>query len=469
MKTIHIIILSTWALLSTPCMVTVAQDVVASRDELLSLYDSSNRVYTRLQIDTVASYFHQRMLGEAIVERDYIRYQINVVTKKLIDYTIKWREDIPAELTYNISQHDAEARVKGEVEFSNLYFISPESVSLITNRITLSPCWVIRSKSEGRTVISIIDANTGEFCGFGTPPPDGGFSIAGPDTGDCPQPPIASWMSRASNAQFWFTLMGYPSELVGTATESQVQSHVQSDETAVFFELDHGGSTSFHNYCDQDITATEIETWIEDYSSMPFSFIASCGGLCDTGEGTFANEFSKGNNRAALVGYCHMDAPYCNLCWLSYSLDWQSSLFANMATGATVNAAFNQANLDYPTCALPECMRFAGDPSLTVVPVIKRSYCGNIYNGQYGPLSASPRGHFIRCDAIVPGGQNLTISSATNVIFLNDSKITANGNLNAVGTLGQTRLISETDNSSGIKISGQVKCRNGGQIKILEH
>ena len=88
--------------------------------------------------------------------------------------------------------------------------------------------------------------------------------------------------------------MGYDTERIGSATAAQISGHIQSDATVMFYELDHGGSTSFKNRCEDNTYATEVETWIADYASMGFAFIGSCEGLCDTTDDTFSYEFRKG-------------------------------------------------------------------------------------------------------------------------------------------------------------------------------
>ena len=72
------------------------------------------------------------------------------------------------------------------------------------------------------------------------------------------------------------------------------------------------------------------------------------------------------------VGYCHMDQPECDDCWYDYSLAWQQALFLYMTMGTSVRDAFIQALADYPVCAAGQCMRFAGDETLKVVPVLAR-------------------------------------------------------------------------------------------------
>jgi hypothetical protein len=135
----------------------------------------------------------------------------------------------------------------------------------------------------------------------------------------------------------------------------------------MFYELAHGGSWSFAHGCIggtsyEHTTANDIESWIAVYPEMRFTFIGSCGGMCDTGNDSFSYEFRKGSfTNTATVGYCGMAEIYCDLCW-SYSVDWQDALFNYMYLGWTVKNAFDQAQADYPACAgTNNCMRFAGD------------------------------------------------------------------------------------------------------------
>jgi hypothetical protein len=73
----------------------------------------------------------------------------------------------------------------------------------------------------------------------------------------------------------------------------------------------------------------------------------------------------------ATVGYCGMSGFACADCW-TVSLAWQEALFAYISMGVPVGTAFDLANADFPACGAPECMRFAGDESLTLVPPVPR-------------------------------------------------------------------------------------------------
>jgi hypothetical protein len=144
----------------------------------------------------------------------------------------------------------------------------------------------------------------------------------------------------------------------------------------MFYELNHGGSTSFMYGCDStaglDIASFKVALWIANRAKMPFTFLGSCEGMCDTLGGSFSDAFRKTSWEATTtVGYCHMDAPYCSNCW-GESIAWQTALFDYMNQGWSVRDAFLQANADIPSCGLNECMRFAGDPGFAVVPVVSR-------------------------------------------------------------------------------------------------
>jgi hypothetical protein len=170
--------------------------------------------------------------------------------------------------------------------------------------------------------------------------------------------------------------MGYGTEGVISPTLEKIRSHIKSDSTVMFYEIAHGGSTSFNFACVggawQGLPSFKIGVWIGAYAPMPFAFIASCDGMCELSDGNFSYEFRKGSvENTVTVGYCGMSSTECGTCW-SWSLDWQDALFNYMSQGWTIKAAFDQANADYPTCATNACMRFAGDESFGVVPVVVR-------------------------------------------------------------------------------------------------
>ena len=268
--------------------------VAPGEDSLLGRHEQSDKVFKKLRSDEVKiiSYFHQRKIGEAIVEKDFIRYRFHMDTGELIDEKKRWREDLPDQLPPIIRKQEAELMVEGEVRFSTLNYISPESEVFPIKPTPTNPCWVVRSKVGGRPVVTIIDAVTGEKLGYGVPPPSDGLAIHGPDWGACPQDPI--WYNHAENARSWFATMGYNATRIGNASDWDVQSRIQSDSLAMFYELDHGGSSGFHNQCDSDITATEIGTWIANFANMPFAFLGSCDGMCDQTANHFSFEFRKG-------------------------------------------------------------------------------------------------------------------------------------------------------------------------------
>jgi len=263
-----------------------------------------------------------------------------------------------------ISRSRAESMAEGEVAFTRLYFISPDSDVFPIRPAPRNPCWVVRSSDGGREIVTVIDAVEGKWLGYGIPPPYAGFSLTGP----CLDHPCSyTWTSWYLNARDWFETMGYPTEAIEYPAEEEVRSHVQSNETVMFYEIAHGDSYHFASGCIvgssyENTSWSEIETWIASYEKKPFTFIGSCDGMCQTGNDTLSYEFRKGSSvNTATVGYCHMAGEGCNICW-SYSVDWQDTLFQYMALGYTVGYAFDLANAEVPTCADGTCMRLAGDP-----------------------------------------------------------------------------------------------------------
>ncbi len=465
-----------------------------SEDALIRRIDSSPREYIRLRNDIikVVSYFHQRKIDEAVVENNYIRYMFNSETEELIEETRKWRNDLPEHLPPVISQEDAENMVEGEIQCAKLFYISPESEIFHFDPVPKNPCWVITSVNRGAMTITVIDAVTGKKVGNGIPPPYTGLSIHGPDWEDCDNSePL--WEKHATNAHDWFEKMGYSTIQIGSATQSQIQSHIQSDSTAMFYELDHGGATRFHNRCEDDTYASEIETWISNYASMPFAFIGSCGGLSSMGDGTFEYEFRKGlGYDTVVVGYDDMSGNACATdCW-SHAIAWQTELFSRMNDGYTVGQAFAYANIAFPDCTDDghDCMRISGDINLKVagsgISKVGRSKCGQLYNAP--PLYLSPlpgresrihcRPHYIRCNCYVPSGYWLTVNPTssypfTDLLFLNNSKFTVYGiYFSADATDGEVTFVSEQDRTKGMKLlyktGGQIKIMNGGEFRVYQ-
>lgn len=469
-------------------------------DPLLSKVEIEDRVFTRLEnpLFDVVSFFHQRTIGQAIVEKDFIRYMFKASTGELIEEERHWRKDLPERLPPIIDQARAEAMVLGEIQGVRLMFISPESNVFKLDPVPVNPCWIVTAKggeNENALTIYIIDAVTGKFLGYGTPPPYEGLSIDGPDWDDPPDHVCDNtkpqWNDWAENARVWFEAMGYSTQKIGSATESQIRSHIQSDSTVMFYELDHGGATRFHNRCEDDTYAKEIESWISNYSSVPFAFIGSCGAMTSFGDDTFEFEFRKGlSDDTVVVGYNGMSDWVCEHdCW-NYSVDWQNKLFYYMNNGYSVSQAYAHANALYPDCTDDgrTCMLISGDTGLRFagsgVPKMTRSFNGAVYN--MPPSYSSPfpsvlfrtdtRAYHIRTSAYVPSGYYLTMApTSTNyyldLVFVNSAIFSVYGSFWSMdASNGEITLVSEQDRSRGMKLKfgqgGKVMVYTNGQIKI---
>ncbi len=346
------------------CLFQPIELAASNYGSLLSQYENGERDFEEIEIGEMVVFWHQRMIDGAIVEKDQIVYQFDKSSGQLVDKKVIWREGLPEHIAIKVSQAEAEMLAEGQVLFSDLYIISPESDVYRLDKIPENPCWIVRSDDVNGRTIKIIDAVTAEFLGYGIPPPFGGFAITGPQY---ESPCDGAWTAWSSNAQNWFNTMGYMCDEIVWPEAQQIQARIQDSLTGMFYELCHGGSYYFVNGCGDGwtydfIESDDIATWIGNYYPMRFTFVGSCEGLCDTGPGTFSYAFRKGENIwTAVVGYCGMSEEWCSLCW-DYSLDWQEQLFTYMNQGWTVKAAFDQALADVPACAgTNNCMRFDGD------------------------------------------------------------------------------------------------------------
>ena len=356
-----------------------------STENLIAPYETGDKYFERFEIGDWIVYFHQRTLGGAIVEKDFINYRFDKETQQLLEKRENWRKDLPEVLPPAmlpvISAAQAAAMVPGEALFARLYIISPNSDVFPIKPTPANPCWIVRSVVNGQQVVFIIDAVTGQDLGRGIAPPYDAFSLDGPDWGNKCDP---YWPAWAQSARDWYNTMGYSTNYVDCPTDAVVQSNIQNSQIVLFYELAHGGSTAFHNHCpDTDnITPTQIKTWIGSGRKFSFAFIGSCEGLCDTGSGTFSYEFRKGSSDSTVVvGYCGMSEAYCDTCW-GHSIDWQNMLFYYMYYGYTIKQAFDLANAAYPTCAgTNNCMRFTGDTYFRLRKRAELMGAGGVWGG----------------------------------------------------------------------------------------
>ena len=366
------------SLLLMVCLATVlvAESALCGRPaDVFREHGLRERDFQIMEIGDNLVYFHQRMIGDATVQGDFIVVQYDLDTGELIKRTENWRDDLPEELPpLGVTMEEAEMMVEGEVLFTRLKYIAPGSPAYPIEPTPMNPCWVVRSQVGGRQKVSVIDAVDGTLLGYGVPPPIDALAVGGPDWGDTPPCDELYYDPYALSPQLWFDLMGYSTAAVSNPAEATIQGHIQNRTTALFYELCHGGSHDFLHTCpdDQRITDGEVEGWIQDYPRMPFTFLGSCGGMCDTGDNTLSYEFRKGTSEGAVtVGYCGMADPGCADCW-DNAVAWQTALFASCLLGNTVSDAFIDANLAFPMCATASCTRFAGDETLALVPVLSR-------------------------------------------------------------------------------------------------
>jgi len=340
--------------------------VTAPSDELLGKYENSNREFIKSEIGNKIVYFHQRKISEAIVEKDFIVYQFDKDTKKLINKKAYWRKGLPEQVIPRVTQEGAELMAEGDILSTKIYIISPESNVFPLTPIPKNPCWIVKSIKNENIIISIIDAMEGTKLGYGIPPPYNGFSLSGPWQQN---PCTGSWDRHFQSAKKWFNKMGYPTHAVIWPTRSEIKGSVQDPQILLFYELAHGSSYYFAGGCNNDgyvyTTAKNIEKWIASYPKKIFVFLGSCEGMCYTGDDSLSYEFRKGSSiNTVTVGYCEISSEACDNCWIN-AVDWQEQLFSYMCQGYTIKEAFDLALADYPMC-LGGCVRFAGDESFTI-------------------------------------------------------------------------------------------------------
>lgn len=349
---------------------TQSPDNLVQKPEDIHLVEPPDRGFTRHEIGDKIVYFHQRRIGEAIVEKDYINYQFEKQNETFLKKTENWQPNLPEQLpSLKLTQDQAMAMVEGDPQFANLYFISPESDVFPFDPFPQNPCWIVNSLDErGFAMLTIIDAVTGKNIGRGIPPPSKGFALTGAQDD---LPCFESWDEWSLNAQTWFERWGYDTHHIIWPTKKQIEVYIRRPTTTLFYEIAHGSSDTFEHGCyeyepNPNTFSWDILKWLTYRNKLSFSFIGSCEGMCEAGFPFFSYTTRKGSlEDTTVVGYCHMGHSKCSDCWIN-SLSWQNNLFNYISQGSSVKTAFDNALADYPTCQYgpgPEdtCMRFVGD------------------------------------------------------------------------------------------------------------
>ena len=466
---------------------TVSRMVYSRTDPLLKKFEKADRFYRRLENKNLmlVSYFHRRTIGEAIVEKDYIRYIFDAKTKKLVEETRKWREDLPEIIAPEFTRAQAESMVEGRIMTSKLYLISPQTQVFCLDPPPQNPCWIVWSKKDKEVIISIIDSVTGKFLGYGIPPPFNGYAF------HCSV--ADGWKKWRDNADEWFEKMGYSTKRSSDPCSDEVKGWIRSDDIAMFFERSHGGWDVAHQNCPNCdyLIAQDVQAWLQGYASMPFAFLDSCDSLCYQGADdpmfpTFSHVFRKGSDvGTAVIGYCGISEEPCASDCHPDTLDWQDKLLSLMNDGWPVGYAFDRANLEYPDCAI--CSRIGGNRLMVYAGAggesykVIRSLSGELYDyeilgqsvarlrGVHSRMSYRP--YYIRADIHIPVSRSLSLVPTANrsiidLFFMNNSRMICDGELNADGRNGEILLVSEADNRKGIRIKGRLRASNGGRIKI---
>lgn len=291
------------------------------------------------------------------IKNDYILYQTNIYTNEIIKFEKHWR-DIQL-IQNNISSLELD---NTDISWKKLV-IFPEEHDLTNFYSTYNKqdypllCWEVRYKNGLTNLLNI----NGEIIGEGVPAPSEykGFSLSGfceVSSPDC-------WFAWRYNADTWYQKWCISTSSISLPSPDTISSYVSDPEYYLFYELAHGTSTYFQaNNVGIYYFASDVHQDMLDREKNVFSFIGSCEGMTNTGEGTFSYEFRKGTlNDTVTIGYSGMGT-----CpgW-SVSLQWQNFMFYAMDSNYTVKEAFNLACAEYPTIA--DCVVFIGDPDLKII------------------------------------------------------------------------------------------------------
>ena len=108
-----------------------------------------------------------------------------------------------------------------------------------------------------------------------------------------------------------------------------------------------------------------------------------------------------------------------------------------------------------------ECSIYGGKAYTTL--------CGNVYNGNSGPLTVSGGPYWVTCNVIVPAGQTLTIEPGTEIQFEQGGlKITSFGTTSGNGETSRMVIYSnnEAKKFPTATIDGLLTISNGGELLL---
>jgi hypothetical protein len=104
-----------------------------------------------------------------------------------------------------------------------------------------------------------------------------------------------------------------------------------------------------------------------------------------------------------------------------------------------------------------------------IQPAYRSLICGEIYDGDGGPLTPDKSPSYVDCDGLVPEGETLTIQEGVEIHFEPGYKIVANGVLEANGSASEPVKFSRATYFGPVhrmNLKGQLVSKNGGEIKI---
>ena len=148
---------------------------VADETEFLAKCEQSDITFERCREcgDTIV-YTHGRMIGDVLVENDFITFHFDLDTGMFEAKDSHWRDDLPETAPpIDISKEQAEAIGNGTE--AQLIYIDPES--RMFDCAPTNPCWTVYvyehiylpelNKTFTQTVdIVVVDAVTGEIVGY---------------------------------------------------------------------------------------------------------------------------------------------------------------------------------------------------------------------------------------------------------------------------------------------------------------
>lgn len=346
--------------------ISLGEDTNLTIFEDIEMTEDKSLVIDRVIGDVHVKYW-EHIVNGVYVKNDSILLHLDIEFEDVIKYQKSW-----ADIERTLSNHE-EITFEPEnyVQKQLVAFPDEEDCTFYYTFYNLQEypliCWEV-TYADGSIIFYDLP---GKEIGYSIQMPSNGFSMSGHN--HLPGGNEDPWKGWRENADSYFQEWCGSADSISLPLASTVTSYVSDPSVEIFYEIAHGDYERFRcaRYPAKEIYYHSTGSWfycaqndMAGRSPMWFAFIGSCGGMDETGPGSFSDEFRKGQMKNTVtIGYTDMSTP----AWYK-SFVWQDFMFTKMDEGEKIYDAFLAACAEYPILYEPDDPKvaFVGDENITI-------------------------------------------------------------------------------------------------------